>query len=58
MSLYKRGSTWWIRFTTPSGELVRRSAQTEDKKAAQELHDKLKAESWRVRKLGQTPIHT
>jgi hypothetical protein len=22
MSLYKRGSVWWIRFTAPSGQLV------------------------------------
>jgi len=55
MSLYKRSSTWWIRFTTPSGQLVRQSAKTESKQAAQELHDKLKAESWRVEKLGHKP---
>ena len=58
MSIYKRGNTWWIRFTTPRGELVRQSAQTEDKQAAREYHDKLKAESWRVAKLGQKPVHT
>lgn len=58
MSLFKRGSMWWIRFTTPRGQLVRRSAQTEDKQAAQELHDRLKAESWRVDRLGEVPNHT
>jgi integrase len=58
MSIYKRGNTWWIRFTTPRGELVRQSAHTEDKKAAREYHDKLKAESWRVAKLGQKPART
>jgi integrase len=58
MSLYKRGKVWWIRFTAPSGELVRRSAQTEDRHAAQELHDTLKAASWRVQKLGQRPNRT
>ncbi|MDY7545073.1 site-specific integrase [Glaciimonas sp. CA11.2] len=58
MSLYKRGSTWWISFTTPSGERVRRSAETEVKAEAQELHDKLKAEGWRVLKLGDKPKRT
>jgi integrase len=58
MSLSKRGKTWWISFTTPSGERVRRSAATEDKAQAQELHDKLKAESWRIAKLGDKPRRT
>jgi integrase len=58
MSLSKRGKTWWIGFTTPSGERVRRSAETEDKAQAQELHDKLKAESWRIAKLGDKPKRT
>jgi integrase len=58
MSLTKRGSTWWIVFTTPGGERVRCSAATSDKTQAQELHDELKAESWRVAKLGVKPRHT
>lgn len=58
MSLYKRGSMWWIDFTTPKGERVRCSTETEDKKQAQELHDKLKAESWRIAKLGEKPKRT
>lgn len=58
MPLYKRGTVWRIRFTTPGGLLVRQSAQTEDKQAAQELHDTLKAASWRVAKLGQKPVRT
>ncbi len=58
MSLYKRGSTWWIDFTTASGERVRRSAETESKAEAKELYDKLKAESWRVAKLGDKPKRT
>ncbi|WP_338040415.1 site-specific integrase [Nitrosomonas oligotropha] len=45
-------------FTTPSGERVRCSAATEDKTQAQEFHDKLKAESWRVVKLGDKPKRT
>jgi len=58
MSLCKRGKTWWISFTTPSGERVRCSAATEDKTQAQEFHDKLKAESWRVVRLGDKPKRT
>jgi integrase len=58
MSLSKRGKTWWISFTTPSGERIRRSAETEDKRQAQELHDKLKAETWRIAKLGDKPKRT
>ena len=58
MSLYRRGGTWWIRFTTPSGERVRCSARTKDKAKAQELEDKLKGEAWRVQKLGERPRRT
>lgn len=58
MSLKKRGSTWWIDFTTPGGSRIRRTAGTTDKAQAQELHDQLKAEAWRVAKLGEKPRHT
>jgi integrase len=58
MSLRKRGSVWWIDFTAPDGERIRRSAETESKAEAQELHDKLKAEVWRVSKLGERPKRT
>lgn len=58
MSLYKRGTTWWIDFTTPAGERVRQSAETSNKVEAQELHDRLKAEHWRVQKLGERPKRT
>lgn len=57
MALKKRGSTWWIDFTTPSGERIRRSTGTTDRNQAQELHDKLKAEAWRVHKLGDRPTY-
>jgi integrase len=52
MALCRRGEIWWIDFVTPTGERVRRSTRTDDKFLAQELHDKLKAESWRIAKLG------
>jgi hypothetical protein len=55
MSLRKRGLVWWIDFATPNGERVRRSAETGNKVQAQELHDKLKGEVWRLQKLGERP---
>ncbi len=58
MALFKRGKLWWIDFTTPGGERIRRSAQTEDRAQAKELHDKLKAEAWRVQRLGDKPRRT
>ena len=58
MSLIKRSSTWWVSFTTPRGERIRRSAQTENKSQAQEFHDKLKAEYWSVQVVGNKPKYT
>ena len=58
MPLYKRGNTWWITFTTPAGERIRCSAGTADKTQAQEFHDKLKSDSWRVLHLGAKPKYT
>ncbi len=58
MALYKRGITWWISFTAPGGKRIRRSAGTTDKQQAQEFHDKLKAEYWRIHKLGEKPRRT
>jgi integrase len=58
MSLVKRGNIWWIDFTTPNGQRIRRSTETENKTQAQELHDKLKGEMWRISKLGEKPRHS
>lgn len=58
MALFKRGKTWWIDFTSPAGERIRRTAETSDKAQAQEFHDKLKADAWRVHKLGDKPKYT
>jgi integrase len=57
MSIYKRGETWWIQFTSPNGERFQKSAHTSVKKEAQELHDKLKAEMWRVKTLKEKPSY-
>ncbi len=43
MGLYKRGLIWWMSFTH-NGEQVRRSTETEDKKLATRIFDKLKGE--------------
>ncbi len=53
MSLYRRNNLWWVRFTTPTGERVRRSTGSGNKRQAQEFHDRLKAEIWKVQKLGE-----
>jgi integrase len=58
MSLYKRDNTWWIDFTTASGERIRCSADTSSKLEAQELHDRLKVASWRVERLGERRQYT
>jgi integrase len=55
MSLRKRHTVWWIDFVAPNGQRIRQSAGTSNKTLAQELHDKLKAEAWRVTKLGDRP---
>jgi integrase len=48
---------WWVDVRAPGGERIRRSTGTRDKKNAQEYHDKLKAELWRVRMLGEQADH-
>jgi len=58
MSLIKRGNTWWVDFVAPNGERIRRSTGTEQEILAQEYHDRLKAELWRVHRLGERPRHT
>ncbi len=60
MSIYQRGKnkTWWIQYTAPDGSRVQQSAGTLIKQEAQELHDRLKAEAWRVSRLGAKPRYT
>ena len=58
MSLCKRGSVWWIDVIAPNGERVRQSTGTSEKALAQEYHDRLKAQLWRISKLGEKPRHT
>lgn len=58
MSIYKRGKVWWVRFTTPDGQQIRRSAGTDQRQLALEFHDNLKMEYWRVAKLGEKPRYS
>ncbi len=56
MSIKKRGNIWWARFTH-DGQEIQRSSGTEDKAAAQEWHDQLKASLWRQDKLKERPAY-
>lgn len=58
MSLRKRGGTWWIDVIAPNGERVRRTSGTASKALAQEFHDRVKSELWRIAKLGEKPRRT
>ncbi len=57
MSIRKRkgSDVWFIDIRTPGGERVRRSTETTERRAAQEYHDRLKADLWRQDKLGEAP---
>lgn len=54
----KTSGIWQVDFRAPGGERIRCSAETTDRKAAQEYHDKLKASLWRQVKLGEAPDRT
>lgn len=58
MSIVKRGDTWWVDLVAPNGQRVRRSTGTEQEDLAQEYHDRLKVELWRVHRLGERMRHT
>lgn len=58
MPIYKRGNTYWIDVTSPSGERIRRSTGTTNKVKAQEYHDKLKYDLWQIDKLDKSPERT
>jgi len=59
MSLYKRKDSpyWWVKITIPSKPPVQKSTGTVEKLAAQEFHDRLKAQLWRESRLGDRPTH-
>lgn len=57
MALYKRNKTWWISITH-SGQRIQRSTGTTNKIAAQEYHDKFKAELWSLAKLENKTVYS
>jgi len=58
MSLRKRGGIWWVDVIAPNGERIRRTTGTANKALAQEFHDRVKSELWRIAKLGEKPQRT
>jgi integrase len=58
MALYRRNQTWWITLSHGGRRVVQQSAGTTDKKVAQHLHDKLKADLWKEEHLNETPPKT
>jgi integrase len=60
MPLYKHPKSpfWWIKFTGADGARIRRSSGTQDQKAAQELHDRLVADTWRQKHVGAKAEYT
>ncbi|MGQ3887815.1 tyrosine-type recombinase/integrase [Legionella sp. CNM-1927-20] len=57
MALYKRNSVWWISITH-NGQRIQRSTGTSNKVAAQEYHDKFKAELWSLEKLSKKTVYS
>lgn len=55
MSIFRKpgNDTWYADFALPSGGRFKKSLRTKDKRDAQQLHDKLKADSWRADNLNQ-----
>lgn len=58
MAICKRGDIWHVDFKAPNGQRIRRSTGTTDRRQAQEYHDQLRSELWRVHKLGEKPRRT
>lgn len=58
MSLYKRYGKWHVDFIDANGKRIRQSTETTDKQQAQEFHDKLKAEAWRIKNAGDKPKYS
>lgn len=57
MSLYKRGSIYWCEWEIGS-KRIRETTGTADFKAAQEYHDRRRADLWRQTSLKETPSPT
>lgn len=53
-----KSGIWYIDFTNAHGKRIKRSSGTQDRQAALELHDRLKADAWRESKIGDKPDHS
>jgi len=60
MSLYKRPDSriWWAAIRLPDGSRVCRSSGTANRQQAQEWLDHVRADLWRVHRLGERPSYT
>lgn len=58
MALYRRAGIYYIKLTSPDGSLIRRSARTQDRRKAEEFHDRLKTELWDLAYLKRKPKRT
>ena len=55
MSLYKRGEIYWCEWEI-GGKRIRETTGTKNRQAAQEYHDRRRADFWRSTTLGDKPI--
>ena len=53
MSLFKRGSIWWI-YLVHNGRRIRRTSRSHDRKRAQQIHDETRAQLWKIKPGGRT----
>jgi integrase len=60
MSLYKRPGSryWWAKIRLPDGGRVCRSSGTATRNEAQEWLDRLRADLWRIHRLGERPTYS
>ena len=58
MALYRRAGIYYVKLSSPDGSLIRRSAGTQDRRKAQEFHDRLKAQLWDLAYLKKKPKRT
>lgn len=58
MALYRRARIYYVRLSSPDGSIIRRTARTEDRRKAEEFHDKLKAQLWDLAYLKRKPKRT
>ena len=58
MSIFKRGSTYYVSIYTRDGRRIKQSARTSDRRLAQQFHDEWKAKLWREDYTDEKPDRT